>query len=76
MFISNNIHFLTCSGANRMPNDAGASSVSTHGKTTQRLRTNLESRMLANTANILQLIETEKGKSMRIEKLSTHDLGV
>jgi hypothetical protein len=42
--------------------DAGASSTSTRGRTTQCLRTNPESRIIANTANILKLIENNKRK--------------
>jgi hypothetical protein len=61
---------------NMESHDAGASSTSTHGRTTQCLRTNLESRMLASTANLLQLIETEKRKIMHVDKMSMRDLGV
>jgi hypothetical protein len=56
--------------------DAGAPSASTRGRKTQCLRTNWESRTLASIANLLQLIEKEKGKSTCIDKLSTRDLGV
>jgi hypothetical protein len=42
--------------------DAGASSASTCGRTTQCPRTNPEPRIIANTANILKLIEKNKRK--------------
>jgi hypothetical protein len=48
--------------------DAGASSASTCGRTTQRLRTNSEPRTRAGTADLWQLIETEKGKITRVDK--------
>jgi hypothetical protein len=56
---------------------AGASSASTHGMTTQRLRTNLESRTLASTTNILKLIENNKRKDhVHGDIMRMHDLGV
>jgi hypothetical protein len=42
--------------------DAGASSTSTRGRKTQCLRTNQESQIIDNTANILKLIEENKRK--------------
>jgi hypothetical protein len=42
--------------------DAGASSASTRGRKTQRLRTNLESLIIDSTANLLKLIENNKMK--------------
>jgi hypothetical protein len=47
--------------------DVGASSTSTHGRTTQRLRTNSEYQTLVGTAIILKLIENKRGKIMCME---------
>jgi hypothetical protein len=57
--------------------DAEASSTSTCGRTTQRMRTNPESRMLGSTENILKLIENNKRKDHACgDKMSMRDLGV
>jgi hypothetical protein len=56
--------------------DAGASSAGTRGRTTQRLRTNPESRTLA----VLQSFEADRKQKRKDhthgDKMSTRDLGV